>query len=90
MGADCPVCGLHGGFVQAITASGEMAKKSDEIIAKRLTCGHIVGTQTYMQYRKELQTLENAAAEKKMSIDEALKTQKTALWSSIITTKTEA
>lgn len=84
MGAECPVCGKHGGFVQAITATGEMAKKSDEIIARRLACGHIVGNQAYMTYRNQLQALENAAAEKKLSIDEALKTQKTALWTTII------
>jgi len=88
MGADCPICGLHGGFVQAITATGEMAKKSDEIIARRLSCGHVLGSTTYMQYRSQLQALENAAAEKKLSIDEELKTQKTALWSSVLKPQT--
>lgn len=84
MGMDCPVCGLHGGFVHAITATGEMAKKSDDIIARKLTCGHVVGSNVYMQYREQLQALENAAAEKKIAIEEALKDQKTALWATII------
>jgi hypothetical protein len=41
-----------------------------------------------MQYRSQLQALENAAAEKKLSIDEELKTQKTALWSSVLKPQT--
>jgi glutamine amidotransferase-like uncharacterized protein len=83
MGMECPVCGLHGGFVHAITATGEMAKKSTDIIARKLTCGHVVGSQVYMQYREQLQALENTAAEKKIAIEEALKSKKTALWATI-------
>jgi DNA-directed RNA polymerase subunit N (RpoN/RPB10) len=84
MGMDCPVCGLHGGFVHAITATGEMAKKSRDIIARKLSCGHVVGSQAYMQYRERLQVLENAAAEQYIAIEEALKDKKTALWATII------
>ena len=84
MGAECPICGEHGAYVAAITATGEPALKGKDIIARKLSCGHVVGNEDYMEYREKLASIEKEGYAKKAAIDADIKRKKTALWSTVM------
>lgn len=87
MGVDCPICGEHGSYVHGITALGDVAKKSSDIIAYKLSCGHVVGNENFMKYRKQVHEIDTKEANAIRELKEKSKAEKLQLWSSIIETK---
>lgn len=90
MGVECPSCHHHGAFVLAITATGEPAKKESDIIARKLSCGHVIGSDQYMTFRSKLQAIEAQEANAIMKIKEASKRQRLDIWAKINASITEA
>jgi len=58
MGIECPQCGVYSAFIAAITATGEPAKKNHDIIARKLSCGHVIGSKKYMEFRSQIANVE--------------------------------
>lgn len=90
MGAECPTCGKYGAYKFAITATGEPAIKNSDIIARKLECGHVLGSTEYMEYRKQVAVLEAQAYAAIHLAEEKLKKAKTALWTTILKPEQEA
>lgn len=83
MGIKCPICHKHGAYVLAITASGESAIKASDIIARKLSCGHTVGSVEYMQYREQLKVVESNLANKIRGLHEQAQMEKENIWQAI-------
>jgi hypothetical protein len=83
MGIECPKCGIHGAYVSAITATGEPARTNKDIIARKLSCGHVVGNQDYMKFRDQLATLEETEANQIRAIQEAGAATRLEIWAKI-------
>jgi predicted nucleic-acid-binding Zn-ribbon protein len=89
MGTKCPECGEHAAYISAITATGEQAKKPEDIIARKLSCGHIVGNTDYNEYRKQLAAIEEDEANKIRAIKTQGIKSRQAIWIAITAPKKE-
>jgi hypothetical protein len=90
MGEVCPICNTHQPYVQAITVDGEPAQKADEILARRLKCGHVLGGSQYEAFKKsshdiDLEAFNTVQAARQNAVD-----KKSALWQSLTAPKKEA
>lgn len=83
MGIECPECGIHAAYVRAITPDGREAKKNHEIIARELSCGHVVGHKDYMEFRKQIAVIEETEANRIRALREQSKKQRLDVWAQI-------
>jgi hypothetical protein len=77
-------------MIHAITADGTPAKKSDEILAYRLACGHTVGGEQYEEFQAESRKIEIAAYNAITAARDEAAAKKAALWKSLTTKAQEA
>jgi uncharacterized Zn finger protein len=89
MGIECPQCGVHAAYIHAITATGEPAKNNSEIIARKLSCGHVVGSKDYMKFRAQLAEIEADGANDIRAIHERVSEARLAVWANITASRKE-
>jgi len=58
MGKLCPECGERQNVVGHITINGLPPKSADDVIASRLSCGHVVGGEGYDALVAEVQRID--------------------------------
>lgn len=83
MGEECPICHTHQPYVAAITVDGTSAKKSDQILARRLACGHVLGGAQYEAFKKTSHDIDIAAFNAVSAAREEATNKKSALWQSL-------
>jgi hypothetical protein len=66
-----------------ITKDGLGVTKADEVIAKRLGCGHVVGGEDYKTFVDESRKIEVAAMQEIQDAQKAASAKKAALWKGI-------
>jgi hypothetical protein len=52
MGAQCPECNTYQPIVGNLTADGKAPLKADQVIIRRLGCGHLIGGEEYAAFDK--------------------------------------
>lgn len=80
MGILCPICGTHQGFVRNLTADGKPATHTDDVVARELACGHVIGGPEYRAYVDTVHRIDVDAAEKILAIKSKARDQKITAW----------
>lgn len=86
MGMECPFCHKQAAYIAAITATGIEARDENDIVARRLECGHVVGTAEYNVYIEKIRAIEADEFTAIQAIKADTKRAKTALWSAQVKT----
>lgn len=86
MGMECPFCHKQAAYIAAITATGIEARDENDIIARRLECGHVVGTAEYNEYIEKIHAIEAQEFTQLQAVRSETKKAKTALWAAQIKT----
>lgn len=50
MGLKCPICGLQVAIVEQIRSGASNRDQPESVMAKRLSCGHVIGGETFDEY----------------------------------------
>lgn len=50
MGLKCPICGLQVAIVEQIRSGASNSDQPESVMAKRLSCGHVIGGDTFDEY----------------------------------------
>lgn len=80
MGVECPECHTHQAIVHNITADGKPATKPGDILARRLACGHVLGSEKYNEYVSRVQAIEIEKAAKVRDLEDEAASKKAGLW----------
>ncbi len=84
MGMECPHgCGRQRVAVY-ITADASNPKKMSEVVATKLTCGHVVGGEEYEKFRAVASEIETDRANAIRKIEEEARKRKAAAYSQFV------
>lgn len=84
MGMECPYgCGRQRVAVN-ITADGSNPVKMSEVVAFRLTCGHVVGGEDYEVFRKIAQAADAERADAVRKIEEETRQKKATAYQNFV------
>ena len=83
MGRICPECKTHQAFVKTLTADQEPARKAEQVIARKLACGHTVGGKMFNKFQKALAELQHQTAERIAEIKDHEQQEIGAMWAAI-------
>lgn len=84
MGAECPNGHGRQNIVRNITADGDAPRKPEDIVARKLACGCVIGNREFKRFQEAVTALEQERAEKALEIDEWFADQKAAAYKSIV------
>ena len=79
----CPECGKRSPVVGAITIDGLGARRSEDVIARRLGCGHVVGGEEYTRFLALRQEISIQARGEILKIEKRASSKIAALWVSM-------
>ena len=83
MGTICPECKTHQPFVKTLTADQEPARKAEQVIARKLKCGHTVGGENFNRFQKALAELQTETAKRIAEIKDREQEEIGAMWAAI-------
>lgn len=84
MGMECPHgCGRQRVAVN-ITADASNPKKASDVVARKLTCGHVVGGEEYEQFQKVAADIETTRSNAIRKIEEDARKRKAAAYANYV------
>ena len=84
MGMLCPICGTHQPFTRNLTVDGKPAVHSDDVIARELGCGHVIGGDSYREFMAACNKIDVTAAQRIVAIKNKAREDKAAAWRTLI------
>jgi len=80
MGMLCPECGERKSVVGHVTVNGLPPKSADDVIASRLSCGHVVGGEGYDALVAEVQRIDVEKVKQTEAVKKWARNAKTAAY----------
>jgi len=84
MGMLCPICLTHQAFKRSITVDGKGAERADQVIARELACGHVIGGEEYRKFLEAVWKIDRETTDKVIAIQETAKGKKAAAYKTLI------